>query len=136
MEGFTEIAKALADENRARIMMFLQDRELCVCQIMKMLGLAPSTVSKHLDILYRAGLVLARKEGRWVYYDHPGRNARPEVRSAIRWLQQSLADDPQIIQDAKTLKIVSKMSLEELCCRYKRQHKQQKPEQIRARTYT
>lgn len=61
MEGFTEIAKALADENRARIMMFLQDRELCVCQIMKMLGLAPSTVSKHLDILYRAGLVLAQK---------------------------------------------------------------------------
>ena len=68
MRGFMAVAKALADANRTRALMCLRDGELCVCRIMELLQLAPSTVSKHLDILYRAGLVESRKEGRWIYY--------------------------------------------------------------------
>ena len=62
------ITKALSDENRIRALMMLTGGELCVCQIIEMLGLAPSTVSKHMSILRQAGLVETRKEGRWIYY--------------------------------------------------------------------
>ena len=119
MKDVLAIAKALADENRTRVLMFLRGGELCVCQIMEMLGLAPSTVSKHLNILYRAGLLESRKEGRWIYYRLPDRDASPCIRGVIRWLQESLADDPRIAQDAKKVKAVCRTSLDELCCRYK-----------------
>jgi ArsR family transcriptional regulator, arsenate/arsenite/antimonite-responsive transcriptional repressor len=119
MKEVMAITKALADENRTRVLMFLRDRELCVCQIMEMLGLAPSTVSTHLNVLHRAGLLESRKEGRWIYYRLPGEDAPSHVRDIIRWLQESLADDRQIVEDAKKLKVVCRTSLDELCCRYK-----------------
>jgi ArsR family transcriptional regulator len=55
MREFMNITKALADENRVRTLLALRKGELCVCQTTE-LGLAPSTVSKHLSILYQAGL--------------------------------------------------------------------------------
>ena len=113
------IAKALADGNRVRVLMFLRNGELCVCRIMEMLKLAPSTVSAHLNILHRAGLLESRKEGRWIYYRLAGRDSSPCVRGIIRWLRDSLADDPKTAQDAKKLQAVCRMSLDKLCCRYK-----------------
>jgi DNA-binding transcriptional ArsR family regulator len=119
MKDVLAIAKALADENRMRALMFLRAGELCVCQIMEMLGLAPSTVSTHLNILHRAGLLESRKEGRWIYYRLPGGDAPSHIRDILRWLQESLADDPQIAQDAKKVKAIRTMSKGDLCQRYK-----------------
>ncbi len=62
------VLKALADENRVRILTALRPKELCVCQIVELLGLAPSTVSKHMAILKQARLVDSRKESRWMFY--------------------------------------------------------------------
>jgi DNA-binding transcriptional ArsR family regulator len=112
------MAKALADENRTRVMMFLRNGEMCVCQIIEMLALAPSTVSKHLDILYQAGLVESRKAGRWVYY-RLSENPSPSAKEAMDWLQKTLAKDPQVMLDAKHTKTVMNMDKEQLCCRYK-----------------
>ncbi len=109
------ITKALADENRLRILMALRDGELCVCQVVAMLGLAPSTVSKHVYLLRQAGLVEARKDGRWVHYRLAGAGADKAARDAVRWVLRYLADDPQIVRDAKTLKTILKMSPEDLC---------------------
>ncbi|MFA6132659.1 MAG: metalloregulator ArsR/SmtB family transcription factor [Phycisphaerae bacterium] len=119
MKNVLAIAKALADSNRTRVLMFLRGGELCVCQIMKMLGLAPSTVSTHLNVLHRAGLLESRKEGRWIYYRLAGDDAPVCTREAIRWLQANLAGDPRIVQDAKKLKAIRKMSTGALCRRYK-----------------
>lgn len=113
------IAKAVADTNRTRVLMFLRGRELCVCQIMEMLGLAPATVSTHLSVLHRAGLVESRKSGRWIYYRLPDGDAPPHVRGILQWLQDSLVEDPQVAQDTGRLQIVCRTSLDELCCRYK-----------------
>ena len=63
MREFMTVIKALAEENRVRVVLALRERELCVCQIVELLGLAPSTVSKHLSILYQAGLLESRKDG-------------------------------------------------------------------------
>ncbi|MBF0528085.1 MAG: winged helix-turn-helix transcriptional regulator [Deltaproteobacteria bacterium] len=99
MDDFMSIAKALGDERRVRVLMVLQGRELCVCQIIDFLGLAPSTVSKHMSILRQARLVKARKQGRWMHYRLPGSEASEAVKSALSWLKQSLADNPVIEED-------------------------------------
>jgi ArsR family transcriptional regulator len=57
MRNLMTVIKALADENRVRILLAVQGRELCVCQIVELLGLAQSTVSKHVSILHQASAV-------------------------------------------------------------------------------
>jgi DNA-binding transcriptional ArsR family regulator len=49
---FVNVAKALADANRVRMLPTLRGRELCACQIAELFEPAPSTMSKHLSILY------------------------------------------------------------------------------------
>src|SRR3989337_3215405 len=60
--------KALADETRLSILRLLEVREMCVCEIMVALDLTQPTASHHLGLLENAGLVKARKEGKWVFY--------------------------------------------------------------------
>ena len=100
------VAKAMADENRVRMLMLLSGGELCVCRITELFGLSPSTTSKHLSILYQAGLVNARKEGRWIYYSLPGKEAAPVVVETIHWLDRALAGNPQIAADAVRLQSI------------------------------
>jgi DNA-binding transcriptional ArsR family regulator len=119
MYDFIYIAKALSDENRVRALMLLSQGELCVCQLIEMLGLAPSTVSKHMSILRQARLVESRKEGRWMYYRLADENSPKEVIQAIRWVQNSLAKDKQILADARQVKRVCKIDKDELCNCYK-----------------
>ena len=117
MREFMNITKALADENRVRTLLALRKGELCVCQITELFGLAPSTVSKHLSILYQAGLVESRKEGRWIYYRLPDKGASVAVREAIDWVVKSLEDHPRIADDARQLKQILKADPVELCKR-------------------
>jgi ArsR family transcriptional regulator, arsenate/arsenite/antimonite-responsive transcriptional repressor len=117
VKDILNITKALSDENRLRIIMGLEGGELCVCQITELLGLAMSTVSKHLSILYQAGLLNARKEGRWMYYSLPGKGAPTAAREAVGWVRRSLADSERIAEDTKRLKKVLAMDLGELCKR-------------------
>ncbi|MFC1461089.1 ArsR/SmtB family transcription factor [Verrucomicrobiota bacterium] len=115
MEDFVGIIKALADKNRIRALHALKDRELCVCQIIEFLGLAPSTVSKHMSILRQAKLVKGRKAGRWMHYRLPGRNAPAQVREAIGWVLCSISDNPQICRGEKRLEKILKTDPTELC---------------------
>ncbi len=118
MREFMAITKALADGNRVRMLLALRDGELCVCQITELFGLAPSTISKHLSILYQAGLASSRKNGRWMHYSLPGKKASTAARQAIRWAAEVLANDPRTIEDARRLKEVLAINPEELCKRH------------------
>jgi len=118
MKEFLAVAKAVADENRARILLFLREDELCVCQVIEMLGLAPSTVSNHLNILQRAGLVEGRKDGRWMYYRLTHKGVSATVRATIRWAEKCLARTPVVLKDAERLKDVRKMDMKKLCEHY------------------
>jgi ArsR family transcriptional regulator len=117
MKEFLNITKALADENRLRMLMALRDREVCVCQIAEWTGLALSTVSKHLSVLYQAGLVSARKDGRWMYYSLPGKGAATAAREAVAWVRRSLEGNERIAEDAARLKKVLAMDVGEICKR-------------------
>lgn len=120
MRDFMKITKALADETRVRILMALRDRELCVCQITELSGMAPSTVSKHLSILFQAGLVASRKTERWVYYRQPGNEASPTVRSALAWASKAIRHEDRILSDNQQIKNILKMDLAEICKRQSR----------------
>ena len=119
MLNVINITKALAEENRLRVVMALRANELCVCQITELLCLAPSTVSKHMSILRQAGLVESWKEGRWVFYRLAGNASGPEAEEAITWAKKWLADTQQIRRDAELLNEILKMDKEELCRRQK-----------------
>jgi len=117
IRDFMTITKALADENRVRILAALHRGERCVCQIIELLDLAPSTVSKHLAILKQARLIEARKDGRWMHY----RLADPEspriAHDAIQWVMGALSKENQVVEDAKRMKAILRMDPEKLCCR-------------------
>lgn len=118
---FMNLSKALADANRVRLLLVLRERELCACQITELFGLAPSTMSKHLSILCQARLVNLRKQGRWVHYSLPGKEAPPPIRAALDWVSLSLADDAQAAADAKRLKQILRVNPTELCRKQCRQ---------------
>ena len=64
----SRLFKALADTTRLKIMMLLDIREMCVCEIMVALDLTQPTASHHLGILEAVDLVEDRREGKWVFY--------------------------------------------------------------------
>jgi len=62
-------ARALADEQRLTAVAILRrEGELCACEIQAALGLTHATVSHHMSVLTAAGIVSARREGKWMYY--------------------------------------------------------------------
>jgi DNA-binding transcriptional ArsR family regulator len=115
MRELMAVIKALADENRVRVLMALRPKELCVCQIVELLGLAPSTVSKHMAILKQARLVDSRKQGRWMFYRLAEDEASVEAKAMTALLARLLADDPQVREDIKRMKHILKIDPEELC---------------------
>ena len=117
MRSGTRLLKALADPQRIRILMLLRNGELCVCQIVEVLGLAPSTVSKHLALLDAADVVQSRKRGRWVLYRAPENDRAPLRRNLIKNLRSALAEDIDIQRDADRLRNVLALDPEILCRR-------------------
>ena len=117
MRDLMNITKALADANRVRVLLALRGGELCACQITEIFGLAPSTMSKHMSILYQAGLVDSRKEGRWIYFRLPAGKAPLTVKKAIDWIAKAAHDQPLVQQDAQRLKKIVKLDPSEICKR-------------------
>ena len=115
MKPALPIAKALADESRLRLLMALAPGELCVCQLTEFVKLAPSTVSKHLSILRDAGLIAGRKSGRWMFYRSTEPNGHNAEGRAVKWVHSTLKDDPQALDDRRTLEQILLIHPEELC---------------------
>ncbi len=113
MFDFLNIARALSDENRLRILMALRRRDMCVCQITAFLDLAPSTTSKHLSILRQSRLIESRKKGRWVHYRLAGTSAPEPVRAALKWAMSCLEHCPIIVEDA--VRMEDMLRLEAIC---------------------
>ena len=104
--------KALSDPNRVRIIKILGCKELCVCELRDLIGLAQSTVSKHLKVLEEAGLVDYRKEGSWFIYrlseGEESEYARVMLENLKGWL-----DEEQQLQ--KMVQRLSQVDRERIC---------------------
>lgn len=67
-ERNANVFKAFCDENRLRIIEQLQMGEKCACVLLEELDIARSTLAHHMNILTESGVVVGRKEGKWVHY--------------------------------------------------------------------
>ena len=119
MRDFLPITKALSDTTRLRLLMALGEGELCLCQLIDLLQLAPSTVSKHMALLQQAGLVERRKDGRWHFYRQAEGHESAATGQALAWVTESLADDPAIRKDQRRLTAIRRKDLEELSSCYR-----------------
>lgn len=119
MHEILSITKALSDETRVRALLSLQGGELCLCQIIDVLGLAPSTVSKHMNVLQQARLVERRKVGKWHFYRLAEGKGRTAARRALRWVVSELHGNPTIAKDAQRIRKVRTQDLEELSACYR-----------------
>lgn len=66
--GYAKICKALSDAKRIQIIDMLSDGELCACKIQEAFEISQPTLSHDMKILCEAGLVLPRREGKWIHY--------------------------------------------------------------------
>ena len=96
MKDFIKVTKSLSDPNRVKMVKMLQNKVLCVCEITEALGLAQSTVSKHLKILEDAGLISYSKDGLWVNYRLSDGGDNPYAASLIGNLRHWLNDDSEV----------------------------------------
>ena len=117
MQDIMDVLKALADETRLRALGALQGGELCVCQLVALLDLAPSTVSKHLTILRAARLVESRKDGRWMYYRLSREFKTPSVSKMLALLFKDMDKTSRMVEDRKKLKRICGENTENLCRR-------------------
>jgi ArsR family transcriptional regulator len=79
--------QALGDNTRLRLLNLMGDQELCVCYFTEILGQPQPKISRHLAYLRSAGIVEARREGKWMHY----RIVMPPHIGASQVLQQTLA---------------------------------------------
>jgi DNA-binding transcriptional ArsR family regulator len=103
MNSIARTMKLLSDPGRLRILMVLTRRELCVCQIMGVLGVSQPLVSRNLTLLKGAGLLDERKEGKLVFYSVK-KGMAPIQRKIIGLLREALKSDRILAQDLRSLK--------------------------------
>jgi ArsR family transcriptional regulator len=99
MERFFQ---ALGDNTRLRLLNLIGDKEICVCYFVEILGAPQPKISRHLAYLRSAGIVSARKHGKWMHY----RILMPPHTGAARILRQTLEwmkEDPSMQKDQSRL---------------------------------
>ncbi len=94
--------KALADGTRLRLISLISDSEVCVCFFVAILKISQPKISRHLAYMRRAGIVKARREGKWMHY----RLAEPPDEHAARIFREvraSMAEHPEFQRDREKL---------------------------------
>ncbi len=98
---------ALSDRTRLRLLNLMDGREVCVCYFIEILGQRQPKISRHLAYLRRAGVVAARREGKWMHY----KIVVPAHAGAARILRETLA----VVREEKAMQ-VDLARLGKACC--------------------
>jgi ArsR family transcriptional regulator len=93
---------ALADENRLRLLYLMKEGEICVCYLQGVLQTNQPKISRHLAYLKRAGLVEARRDGKWMHYRL--RKLESSQEKVLSETLQRLEKEVPIKKDAQRLK--------------------------------
>jgi ArsR family transcriptional regulator, arsenate/arsenite/antimonite-responsive transcriptional repressor len=102
-----QVFQALGDRTRLRLLNLMGGREICVCYLVEVLGEPQPKISRHLAYLRRAGLVAARREGKWMHY----RLATPEHAGSDGIVRQTL----RALEQEKAM-MADRARLERVCC--------------------
>ena len=97
---------ALADPTRLRLLHLMKDGEICVCFLQGVLQANQPKISRHLAYLRRAGLVEARREGKWMYYRL--KKQESDLRQILDLALRRAGREAEVRQDMKRLA--------EICC--------------------
>jgi len=101
------IFKGCADETRLRLLNLLVEKsEVCVCDLVEVLGISQPKVSRHLAYLRRAGLVRDRKDGLWVYY-RLDESPASETAFVLTALREVFAESSEMEEDRERLRGIS-----------------------------
>jgi ArsR family transcriptional regulator len=98
---------ALSDRTRLRLLNLMDGREVCVCYFVEILGQSQPKISRHLAYLRRAGVVAARREGKWMHY----KIVVPPNAGAARILRETLA----VVREEKAMQM-DLARLGKACC--------------------
>lgn len=91
---------ALADRTRLRLLNLIAESEVCVCFFVEVLNEPQPKISRHLAVLRSAGLVAARRDGKWMHY----RLTPPEpLEHLVRDTLETMREDPEMVRDRATL---------------------------------
>ena len=107
--------RAFSDRTRLRLLNLLREGERCVCELVEVLGLPQSKVSRHLAYLRRAGLVRARKEGLWMHYRlaPAGNEFHKSLLNCLACCFQSV---PELAKDARRMGMKPCLEAKDGCC--------------------
>ena len=103
MKKLAVLLKLFSDETRVRILMLLTQRELCVCQLMAVLGVSQPLISRNLSLLSTAGLLQERREGKLVFYSLK-KQQNPTAFVLLSLLKDELKQDQRMLDDLKSLR--------------------------------
>lgn len=98
-EDKIDVFKAIAEINRVRILIMLQKKSLCVCELTEILQLSISTVSKHLSVLKKAGFIEYEKDGKWINYKVVKNFDNELVKQIMKNIYKWFEDEKIIQQD-------------------------------------
>lgn len=114
MRELVSVSQALADETRWRLLCLLSREAMCVCELADILEMPQSSVSSHLQIIRRAGLLESERCGKWVYY-LVAPSHRPFLSLIAETFRANPGDDPTLRTDA--LKAAVRITRrEDSCC--------------------
>jgi ArsR family transcriptional regulator len=102
--------RALADRTRLRLLNLMGDDEVCVCFFVEIIGPNQPKISRHLAYLRRAGIVEARRDGKWMHYRIVEPD-NPMLQTLFTDVRAALKNDPEMVRDRKQLR--------GFCCRPK-----------------
>lgn len=109
MKKIENIFKALSDVTRLRVIKLLQERELCVCELMQVLEMSQPRISRHMSVLKNAGLVEDRREGKWVYYSITNKPQEKDVKIMLDAMAVMANNNAQVKADQNKLKKAVKL---------------------------
>jgi DNA-binding transcriptional ArsR family regulator len=107
--------KALADENRLRLLLLLREQELFVCQIMAVTGISQPLVSRNLALLEREGLLAYRRDGKQVFY-RLNRDLPPAVASLVQAVAATTRGEGIFARDRKNLGLFRRRFMRGAAC--------------------
>lgn len=105
-----EVLKALAHENRIRILNLLADSELCVCELENIMQINQSNASRHLTKLKQVNLIKGRKKAQWIYYSLNSKLLK-EHKFLELLIKEEITSYPEAKEDKKRLEKYNSSSL-------------------------
>ena len=94
--------RALADPTRLRLINLVAKQEVCVCYFVEVIGVPQPKISRHLAYLRRAGIVAARREGKWMHYKLV-MPSDPHAAAILSATVDALREDKELQRDSQRL---------------------------------